>query len=106
MARSDKEYNHSDKIAQAVNQVFALVQDINRKTEFCAFLSYAGHTNQIDVHITKSKEAYGEDVSNRVTIYLSGHNTDEETLEQLEKMDKTLSAIVNEYGVKTPHFEL
>jgi len=100
----DKNFNHSQDITNRLNQVLALAQDINRKTEFCVFFSYSGHTNQIDIHITRSKVKYSEDISNRKTIYLS--YKEEDVVENLNKLDRELAKILNEFAIKEPKFEL
>ena len=53
-----------------------LVYDIQTKTEYCPFMSFFGHVNNIDINIAKTKDDYDIHIFGRTTKYLNKNYQD------------------------------
>jgi len=74
----------SKELAKIIRQIYL----INKKTLLAAFFNYSGHTDQIDLYITASKENYNHRIYEVRTFYLSGDK--KKTIKVLIKLNKKL----------------
>lgn len=79
-----REYNFNQDIFDKVSTIMGLVYEINTKTDYALFLSFSGHTNQIEVNIGTDKiSKFSENVAESGTIYFR----DDEVEESIKRLD-------------------
>lgn len=112
---NDQRHLTEPAIKRMTTEIFALLQRVNVETKFGAFFNYSGHTNQIDIHVTKSKEEYDVYIVDRMTMYLTPYSipkdeeykSDIKAIEgKLEKIITNLKKILDKYSEETPKIDL
>lgn len=69
-----KDFKNTPQVNRLVKEIFGLAVEINSKTEYCVFVRFSGHVNQLEVEIARSKSDWEDKVSNRLAVYLNPYS--------------------------------
>lgn len=80
------------------SEIMTLAYMINETTEYCAFLRFSGHVDDVEIDIAKSKKDYLK------SIVTSGFGT-KSSIGRLQTVKETLLEILKEKNVDVSEFD-
>jgi hypothetical protein len=94
------EHNSDVRLSAALllGEIQTLAYMVNAFTEYCVFVRFSGHVDQIEVDVARTKSDYLDKVVNGQT-YLSQDSSDEKNMIRLRKIKTELRKILRKNKV-------
>jgi acid stress-induced BolA-like protein IbaG/YrbA len=80
------------------SEIMTLTYMINETTEYCAFIRFSGHVDDVEIDIAKSKKDYLK------SIVSSGFET-KGSIERLQSVKETLLEILKDKNIDVSNFD-
>src|SRR5690348_14820637 len=88
-------------IDKLLAEIFLLAFKINSETQYCVFVRYSGHVDNLSIEVRESKKRYNERVCDSETNIARSENP----IKRLEKVITTLRGILESKEVDTSEME-